>query len=230
MDFKMKVWEIEVGDRDTLIPFEFYTVNMPSLNGAKRKIKDIADELPALQDALGTGRIKWDTPSDYRDADIPVEERIVRGTVGNVYIHITLLAGVNPDNLVDEPEPENGEPFNSKVIWAVASVVAIAYVLMTVYLNTQTDSPNELRTAMLSTYPEYGKRVLRICDEHETIDYRKLRWIVNDFNKEVLKLERAYPIHTDLDNMIRLLTQNQYELKFVYLLKTSQHPSYKKGS
>lgn len=218
MDFKKKTWEIEIGDTELLVPFEFYTVKSPSLNGAKREALKLAKNIPLLKDALAKGKLKWDTPSEYRDANIPVVDRVVRGQVSSLYVHITLLDQPKPVTLVE-----------TKITRAVIAAVVFASILMTVFIVWHSRSGDELRNIMTSVHPEYGKRVLRICDKYETIiDYKKLGFIVRDFNRDVLKYERTYTLPKDYDNMIRLITENKYSLEFSFLIKTPQHPSYNK--
>ena len=225
MNLKKKTWEIEIGDRDTLIPFEFYTIKMPSLNGAKREAKKLVNELPAIEDALKAGIIRWDTPSDYRDASIPVADRIVRGTVGNVYIHITLLE-VEPDHLLDGTEQSTAERLKIRVALAAVAAVVILIAAYSYHYSTKSDY---LRDAMMSTYPDYGKRVLKIYNAStRSVTYAKLDKIVEDFNREVLKMERTYAIPRDYDNMIRTITQNQYAFQLGFLYKTPQHPTYER--
>ena len=218
MDFKQKTWEIEIGDRDTYIPFDTYTVEIPSLNAVKREIPKLAKDHPALMDALNHHKIRWDIPSNYRDTNIPVGDRTVKGNIPGFYIYITLS---------DEVEPPVKVSFETKVIRAAMAVMAMGIAVLMVYSIRYSMDADYLRKAMMSTYPDYGKRVLAICNKYGTVkDYQKLGWIVEDFNKEILKLERTYTLPKDYDNMIRTLTQNWYTLEYSYLYETPQHPLY----
>ena len=91
---------------------------------------------------------------------------------------------------------------------------------MIVYNEYQND---ELRLIFTSRYPEFGKRVLKIYHPSEGVQYDKLRLIVHDFNKEVRGIDRSYTIPDDYDQLIRILTQNQYRLEYSNLAKTPQY-------
>ena len=189
-----------MGIRDLIIS---HVIEAPTLDAAKRRIPKLVEletDQPELAEAISKSKPKWETPSEYRHVRRYDRDERLKGSVAGYYIYVS-------DEKMIKPSP-----------WIIPIGIAAALIVMiTVGMITYNDyHNNELRQIFTSQYPEYGKRVLRIYKDG-IIDHRKLRLIALDFNKEHRGIDRSYTIPDDYDNLIRMLTQNQYQLKYSYL-------------
>ena len=213
-EVKQKKWKIEfvgvteLGVRDLIIS---HTIEAPSLDAAKRRIPKLVEletDHPELIEAIGKSKPKWETPSEYRHVRRYDRDERLKGSVAGYYIYVSDEQMIKPSAWIIP-------------IGIAAALIVMITVGMIVYNEYQND---ELRLIFTSRYPEYGKRVLRIYNRNKNrIDYDKLNLIAHDFNKEVRGINRSYTISDDYDNLIRMLTDNQYRLEYAYLYKTPQY-------
>lgn len=212
-EVKNKKWKIEfvgvteLGVRDLIIS---HVIEAPSLDAAKRRIPKLAEsetDYPELVEAMSKSKPKWEKPSEYRHVRRYDRDEQLKGDIAGYYIYVSDEKAIKPNAL----------------IIPIGLAAALA-VMITVGMITYNEYKNdELRVILTSVYPEYGKKVLKICDRYGKIDYRKLTRIAKDFNNDVRGFERTYTIPDDYNNLIRMLTQNQYRLSYSYLVKTPQY-------
>ena len=212
-EVKNKKWKVEIVDITELgirNKIMSQTIEASSLNGAKRRIPELVESVghPELIKAVKDSKSKWQTPSKHRHARHYERDTKLKDTADGYYIFISPVKEITM--------------FEWIMPWVI--MTALAAIIIVGKITYDEYKHGELRTIFMSAYPEYGRRVLRICDKNSrTVDYGKLRQIAADFNKEVRGINRSYMLPADYDNLIRMLTQNQYRLEYSYLVKTPQY-------
>ena len=212
-EVKNRKWKVEIVDITELgirNKIMSQTIEASSLNGAKRRIPELVESVghPELIKAVKDSKSKWQAPSKHRHVRHYERDTKLKDTADGYYIFISLVKKITMLEWI--------MPW--VIMTALAAIIIVGKITYDEYKH------GELRTIFMSAYPEYGKKVLKICDPYgEIINYDKLGRIAKDFNKEVRGLDRTYILYDDYDNMIRMLTQNQYRLEYSYLVKTPQY-------
>ena len=207
-----KRWKVEfvgiteLGVRDKIATHLIDTTNIA---GVKRQLPKLSESLtnyPELVGLIKEKSPKWQTPSEHRHACHYEKDTRLKGSIAGYNIYIS------PAKI--------RKPHDWYMPFILLSALAVAIV---VGVNTYNQFSNRnLRSAFMSTYPEYGKRVLKVYDEDKGFDYKKLTWVAKDYNREVRGLNRTYVIPEDYTNMISILSANKYRLEYIYLYRNTE--------
>ncbi len=211
-EVKQKKWKIKFKTvaKGGSFSIGSHKIEASSLNAAKRQIPHVTpDEThwPDLTKAIRKSKPRWRKLSKYRSVcyyEINAKDRDPElFNVLGYKIYISRKRSLKP------------------FIWiGVAALLAMMITFGAIAYNRYKN--DDLRIIFTSRYPEYGKRVLKIYKDG-AFNIRKLNLITQEFNKQVCGLDRNYMLVGDSDNMIRMLTQNQYRLEYSYLYKTLQY-------